>query len=97
MFVAHEVIAAHGNGVVESDDESLEKYKKLLKTRKLFKSLKLAKSGKKLSKSGNSSIFNAKKIGSSFLISDTKMAFNYLYLTFTKAPIFQHFDSKCHI
>ena len=33
----------------------------------------------------------------SFLISDTKIAFNHLRLTFIKAPIFKYFNPKYYI
>ena len=52
------------------------------------KSGKLSKSRKKLSKSGNSTNFEAKKAKPSFLTSSTRKAFNRLRLAFTKAPIF---------
>ena len=32
-----------------------------------------------------------------YLILKTRLAFNKLRKTFTKAPILQHFDSECHI
>ena len=35
--------------------------------------------------------------GSKFLTPDTKTAFYYLRLAFTKALIFWHFDLECHI
>ena len=62
-----------------------EKSKKLSKSRK-SKSEKLAKS-KKLSKSKNLPKFYAKKAEISFLTPDARIAFNYLQLAFTKAPI----------
>ena len=52
---------------------------------------------KKPPKSGNSPNFNAKDTKPSFLTSKAKSAFNRLRLTFTKAPIFWHFDPECHI
>ena len=77
------------------------------KTGKLVKSLKLSKSGnskdkklaksKKPSKSGNSPNFDAKIARPSFLTPETKSTFNYLRLTFIKAPILWHFDPECHI
>ena len=48
----------------------------------------LTKSGKKLLKNGNLPNFSATKTKSRFLIFDTKMAFNYLWLIFIKIPIF---------
>ena len=47
------------------------------------------------SKSKNSSM--SKKIELSFLTSGARMAFTKLRQTFIKAPIFHHFDLKCHI
>ena len=91
MFVADEI------GGVKDGDKLIEKYRKSLKTRKLSKSQKSAKSRKKLSKSGNSSSFNTKKNGLSFLIPNAKIAFNHLRLAFTKAPILWHFDPKWYI
>ena len=102
------VFAANEASSIESDDELIKKSGKLLETRKLsklgnskskklFKFWKLAKSGKKLSKSENSSNFNAKKNGPSFLIPKAKVAFNRLQLIFTKAPILWYFDPKYHI
>ena len=103
MLVADEVLIANQIDDNEIDDESIEKCGKLSKTRKLFKSQKLsksqksAKSRKKLSKSGNLHHFDAKKNGPSFLTPDIRMAFNYLWLTFTKALILGHFDPESPI
>ena len=74
---------------INSTEGSNKLIKKLVepKTGKLAKSQKLYKS-KKLSKSRNSPKFRAIEVGPSFLISDAKMVFNYLWLAFTKAPIF---------
>ena len=72
MLIANEI------DDIESGDELIEKYRKLLKTRKLSKSQKSAKSRKKLSKSENLPNFNVKKNKPSFLTSDARMAFNYL-------------------
>ena len=60
-----------------------KKLKKLSKLRK-SKSEKLYKC-KKPSKSGNYHNFGIKKVRPIFLTSDIRMAFNYLWLTFTKA------------
>ena len=72
-----------------------------------LKGLKLSKSGnskgkksaksKKPSKNRNSPIFDTKKTGPSFLTSEIRIAFNRLWLAFTKTLILQHFDLKCHI
>ena len=97
VFVANEMLTANEIGGVKGGNELIEKYKKLSKGRKLSKSQKLAKSRKKLSKSGNLSNFNAKENGLSFLTLDTKIIFNHLWLTFTKAPIIQYFDPEYHI
>ena len=58
--------------------------KKLGKLSKFWKILK----SKKLSKSGNLSKFGTKKARLNFLTSGFKEAFNRLWLTFIKAPIF---------
>ena len=63
----------------------------------MSKSQNLAKSGKKLIKSGNSTNFNIMEDGPKFLTLDAKIAFNCLWLVFTKASILRHFDLKCHI
>ena len=57
----------------------------------------MAKLGKKLSKSENSTNFDATEDGSNFLTPDTKITFNCLRLAFTEALILQHFDPECHI
>ena len=88
MLVANKILAANEVGGVEDNDESIDKCEKLSKTRILSKSQKSALSEKKLSKSENLPNFDAKKNGSSFLISNVKTAFNYLRLAFTKASIF---------
>ena len=69
----------------------------MLKIKKLSKSQKSAKSRKKLLKSGNLPNFDTKKKGLNFLTLNIKMAFNYLWLVFTKALILWYFDLKCHI
>ena len=68
-----------------------------LKGQKTFKSQKSAKSGKNSSKSGNSPNFGATETEPSFLTPEARSAFNRLWLAFTEAPIFQHFDPECHI
>ena len=97
MLVANEVLAVNKIGGIEGGNESIKKYGKSSKTRKLFKSQKSAKSKKELSKSGNLSNFDTKKNKPSFLTPDTRIAFNCLWLAFTKAPILCHFDPECHI
>ena len=68
------------------------------KGQKLAKSWKSkGEKSKKMSKSGNSPNFNATEAGLSFLTPDARIAFNCLWLAFTKAPILWHFDLKCHI
>ena len=62
------------------------------KSKKMSKSRNMAKSRKKLSKSGNSTNFDATKDGPNFLTRDAKTALNRLRLPFTEAPILQHFD-----
>ena len=107
MLIVNEVLAANEIGGVEGSDELIEKGGKLLKTEKLSKGLKLSKSGnskgtksaksKKLLKSRNSSNFDTKKVGPSFLTFKARVAFNHLWLAFTKAPILRYFDPECHI
>ena len=58
------------------------------KSKKTFKSRNLAKLGKKLSKSENSTNFDAIKDGPKFPTSDDRTTFNHLQLVLTKAPIF---------
>ena len=50
-----------------------------------------------MSKSGNLPNFIIKKAKSSFLISNAKTAFNFLWLTFIKALILLYFDPKYYI
>ena len=68
-----------------------------LKSKKTSKSRNLAKSGKKLSKSGNSTNSNAIKAGPKFLTPDARTTFKRLRLAFTEAPILRYFDPECHI
>ena len=82
--------------------EHAKKSGKLFKSRKLksektSKSWNLAKSGKKSSKSGNLTNFDAPEAGPKFLTSNAKKTFNCLRLAFTKALILWYFDLKCHI
>ena len=96
------VVAADeiGNaGVGDRSNEGLKhlepKPEKLAKSRN-SKGKKLAKS-KKLSKSGNSPNFGVTEPGPSFLTPEARLAYNRLWLAFTKALIFWHFDPECHI
>ena len=80
------------------------KGQKTFKSQKLAKSQKLSKLGKskgekliKLSNSGNSSNFDAKKSGPSILTPKARLAFNRLRLAFTKAVILWYFDPEYHI
>ena len=57
------------------------------KSEKTSKSRNSAKSGKKLSKSGNLTNFDATEDGSKFLTPDARTSFNYLRLAFTEALI----------
>ena len=63
----------------------------------MSKSWNLAKLRKILSKSRNPTNFNAAEVGPKFLTLDAKIAFNCLWLAFTKAPILWYFNSECHI
>ena len=72
MFITNKV------GDVETDDELIEKYKKLSKTGKLSKSQKSAKLEKELSKRRNIPNFDTKKNEPSFLTPNARMPFNRL-------------------
>ena len=79
-----------------------KKSEKLFKSRKsksekMSKSRNLAKSEKKLSKSGNSTNFDATEDKPKFLTPNTRTAFNRLRLAFTEASILWHFNPKYHI
>ena len=90
----------YGDGEVDgfgSDNVEYAKKSGKSKGQKTSKSQKSVKSRKNLSKSGNSSNFGATETGLSFLTLGAREAFNHLRLAFTKAPILQHFDLKCHI
>ena len=72
--------------------EYAKKLRKLFKSRKLksekmSKSQNLAKSKKKLSKKGNSINFSTIEAGPKFLNFNVKIAFNCLWLAFTKTSI----------
>ena len=67
------------------------------KGQKTSKSQKSSKPGKNSSKSGNLRNFGNTEFGPSFLTPKARSAFNRLWLAFTKAPIFWHFDPECHI
>ena len=109
MLVANEVLATDEVSSIEGSNKLIKKCGKLSKTRKssksqklskfqkLSKSQKLAKLKKELSKSGNLPNFDAKENEPSFLTPDTRTAFNYLWLAFTRAPILQHFALKYYI
>ena len=91
-----------GFGVGKNGVEHAKKLGKLSKSgksksKKTSKSWNLAKSRKKLSKSGNSTNFNATEARPKFLTPNAKTAFNYLWLAFTEALIFWHFDLEYHI
>ena len=92
----------NGFGIGGNSVEHTKKLGKLSKSRKskgekLFKSWNLAKSGKKLSKSGNSTNSNATEDGLKFLTPNARAAFNCLRLAFIEAPILWYFDLECHI
>ena len=67
------------------------------KAKKMFMFQNLAKSEKKLSKSGNLPNFDATKTEIKFLIPGAKTVYDRLWLAFTKAQIFWHFDPECPI
>ena len=68
-----------------------------LKSEKLSKLQKSAKLKKKSSKNKNSPNFGAIKVGSKFLTSNAKTAFNRLWLAFIEALIFWHFNPEYNI
>ena len=79
-------------GINKNSVEHAKKLRKLSKlkkskSKKMSKFQNLAKSKKILSKSGNSTNFNATKAGPKFLTPYTRTAFNHLWLAFIKAPI----------
>ena len=76
MLVTNKVLTANEIGGVKGGDELIEKCRKLSKLGN-SKGKKLAKS-KKPSKSENSSNFDVKKAGLSFLTPKAKAAFNCL-------------------
>ena len=95
-------------GIGENCVKHAKKSRKLSKSGKLFKSGKsksektsksqnLAKLGKKMSKSGNLTNFNAIKVGPKFLTPNARTAFNLLWVAFIEAPILRYFDPECHI
>ena len=100
------MLATNKFGSILDSDELIGKCEKLLKTGKTSKGQKLSKSenskgkklpkSKKLSKSGNSN-FDTKKASLSFLTPEANKVLKRLWLAFTKAPILQYFDPKCHI
>ena len=63
----------------------------------MSKSHNLFKLRKKLSKSRNSTNFNATEDGPKFLTSNIRTTFNRLWLAFTKALILWYFDPEYHI
>ena len=108
MLAANEVYGIEGGDESIKKCGKLSKTRKLSKSPKLSKSRKSKsektskswnspKSGKKLSKSGNSTNFDATEDGPKFLTSDARTAFNCLRLAFTEVPILWHFDLECHI
>ena len=86
-----------GGGVEIAKKSGKSKGQKTSKFQKSAKSQKSSKLGKNSLKSGNSSNSGATETGPSFLIPEARSAFNRLWLAFTKAPIFWHFDPECHI
>ena len=108
MLAANELVNIGSGGDGLSDGlKYVEPKTRRSESQKWIKSLKLFKSGnlkgkisaksKKPSKSENSPNFDAKKAGPSFLTLEAKSAFNRLPLAFIEAPIYQHFNPKCHI
>ena len=89
-------------GVGRNDMKHAKKLGKLFKSEKsksekMSKSWNLAKSRKKLSKSGNSTNFDAMEVGPKFLTSNARTTFNRLWLAFTEASILWHFNPEYHI
>ena len=108
MFAADEIDGVEGDDELIGKCGKLSKIGKLsksqkssksekLKSEKTFKSQNSAKSRKKLSKSGNSTNFNAIEDEPKFLIPYARTIFNRLRLAFTKALILRHFDLECYI
>ena len=86
-----------GNGVKHAKKSGKLSKSEKSKSEKTSKSRNLAKSGKKLSKSGNSTNFDTTEDRSKFLTPGARTAFNCLRLAFTEALILQHFDPEYHI
>ena len=89
VFVTNKILATDEVDGNEGSDESIEKCGKLSKTRKLSKlgksksekiskSWNSAKSGKKLSKNGTSTNFDATEDRLKFLTPNARIAFNCL-------------------
>ena len=86
-----------GNGVEYAKKSGKSSKSGKSKSEKTSKSRNSAKLGKKLSKSGNSTNFDAMEDRPKFLTPNTRTTFYRLWLAFTEAPILQHFDPECHI
>ena len=86
------VLAANIVGDVEGDGRLKRVKPKTWKSQSQKSSI-----SKKLSKNRNLPKSNNKNNESSFSIPEARVVFNCLRLAFTKAPIFWHFDLKCHI
>ena len=79
----------HAKKLKKSKSQKLAKSQKSSKLRKL--------KSEKLSKGRNLSNFNIMEVGSSFLIPNTRTAFNYLWLTFIKTLILCYFNLEYYI
>ena len=86
-----------GNSVEYAKKSGKLSKSRKLKSKKTSKSWNLVKSRKKLSKSENSTNFDAIEDGPKFLTPDARTALNCLWLAFIKVTILWHFDLECHI
>ena len=96
VFVINKIFIIDKNSSIKDNNKLTKKFIKL-KTKKLSKLQKLAKLRKKLLTNENLLKFDIKKTEPSFLTFNTRIAFNYLWLTFIKTSIFQYFDLKYYI
>ena len=104
VLVADKIVDVESGDGSSNRSKHVEPKTRRSKSQKLAKLQKLSKSGKskgekskKPSKRGNSLNFDAKDSGSSFLTPKARSAFGCLWLAFTEAPVFWHFDLKFHI
>ena len=87
----------NGDGEVDRVGVNRNGMEHAKKSEKTSKSWILSKSGKRLSKSRNSTNCDPTEDGPKFLTLDARTTFNCLWLVFIEAPILWHFDPECHI